>query len=48
MVINAGNSRLAMGAVVAGELRDVKRIDIRQQADWTASIAQAWASLSGS
>lgn len=42
LVINLGNSRLALGAFVAGELQYVARVGVDQRNDWPAMIAQAW------
>ena len=47
LVLNLGNSRLAMGTFAAGELGQVKRIPHALRKDWTAAIAEAWASLHG-
>ncbi|MDB5355887.1 MAG: coaX [Phycisphaerales bacterium] len=47
LVLNLGNSRLAIGAFIAGELRQVKRIPNTQRADWTGAIADTWAQLAG-
>jgi type III pantothenate kinase len=45
LVINVGNSRIALGVFAAGSLDYVKRIGIDQRADWSAAIAQAWSHL---
>jgi type III pantothenate kinase len=42
LVLNIGNTRLAIGTFVAGELKFVKRIMHAQSADWAGAIAQAW------
>jgi type III pantothenate kinase len=42
LVINVGNTRLAIGTFVAGELKFVKRVTHAQSADWAGAIAQAW------
>ncbi len=42
LVINVGNSRLAIGAFVAGELKFVKRIPHAQSADVAGAVAEAW------
>jgi len=47
LVINVGNSRLALGAFVAGNLEYVKRISHSQRSDWPAVIAEAWSHLAG-
>ena len=43
LVLNVGNSRLAMGAFAAGELGEVTRVPHGQRRDWPRAIAQAWA-----
>lgn len=45
LTINSGNSRLAIGAFAAGELKYVRRIDNSQRADFTAAIREAWGHL---
>jgi type III pantothenate kinase len=45
LVLNAGNSRLAIGVFVAGELRYVTRISHDQRADWPGKLAEAWGKL---
>jgi type III pantothenate kinase len=45
LAINVGNSRLAIGAFIAGSLGSVKRISHEQRADWPAIIAEAWMPL---
>src|SRR5881394_2196401 len=47
LVLNVGNSRLAVGAFVAGELQYVTRLSHEQRSDWPGAIAQAWEKLSG-
>ncbi len=42
LVINAGNSRLAMGTFSAGELTNVARVSIEHRSDWAAAIGAAW------
>jgi type III pantothenate kinase len=42
LVINVGNTRLAIGTFVAGELKTVKRVTHAQSADWPGAITQAW------
>ncbi len=48
LVLNAGNSRLAVGVFTAGELEYVKRIGHDQRGDWAAVIAEAWAKIADS
>ncbi len=43
MVLNAGNSRLAIGVFVAGELTYATRVAHEQRSEWPARIADAWA-----
>jgi type III pantothenate kinase len=45
LTINVGNSRLALGTFVAGELEYVKRVGNDQRSDWPAVISEAWAKL---
>lgn len=45
LVLNAGNSRLAIGVFVAGSLEYVSRIRHEQQADWPGKIAEAWSRI---
>jgi type III pantothenate kinase len=47
LVINVGNSRLAMGTFAAGQLERVQRLGNDQRNDWEGAIAQAWAGISG-
>ena len=42
MVLNAGNSRLAIGVFVAGELAYVSRVGHEQRSEWPARIKEAW------
>src|SRR5687768_5106629 len=42
MVLNVGNSRLAVGVFVAGELEYVNRLRHEQRADWRGAIETAW------
>jgi type III pantothenate kinase len=46
LVINVGNSRLAVGTFVAGNLEYVNRVGNDRRSDWPAVIAEAWAPLS--
>lgn len=48
LVINLGNTRLALGTFVAGELRHVSRISLEHPADWRAAIEQAWQPIAAS
>src|SRR5947209_19669332 len=47
LALNVGNSRLAIGTFVAGELGPVQRIPHTQRSEWTARIAEAWGRLGG-
>ncbi len=42
LVLNVGNSRLAIGAFVSGELQYTKRIPLEQRGDLQGAIAEAW------
>jgi type III pantothenate kinase len=46
LVLNVGNSRLALGAFVTGQLQSVQRIAHDQRSDWPAAIVQAWEKIS--
>jgi type III pantothenate kinase len=45
LALSVGNSRLAIGTFVAGELQHVVRVPHTQRADWPAIITQAWMPL---
>jgi type III pantothenate kinase len=45
LVVNVGNTRLAIGTFVSGELKLVKRLTHAQAPDWAGAIAQAWESI---
>jgi type III pantothenate kinase len=47
MVLNAGNSRLAIGVFVAGELTYASRVGHDARAEWPARISEAWAKIEG-
>lgn len=47
LVLNLGNSRLAIATFVAGELKYVNRVPVSQQSDWESCIAQAWKDIRG-
>ena len=47
MVLALGNSRLAIGAFVSGNLEYVRRIPIAQRQDWEGAIAEAWGRVVG-
>ena len=46
LVLNLGNSRLAMAAFAAGQLTSVKHIPHSLKSDWAAAIADVWAKSS--
>ena len=46
LALNLGNSRLAIGPFIAGELGEVVRIPHGQRGDWEKKIAEAWRRLS--
>jgi type III pantothenate kinase len=46
LVLNVGNSRLAIGVFEAGELTHVTRIDHAQRKDWAGKLAEAWERIS--
>jgi type III pantothenate kinase len=45
LVIGVGNSRLHVGAFIAGELRHVRHLTIEQQSDWPSLLGETWAEL---
>jgi type III pantothenate kinase len=45
LVMNAGNSRLAIGVFEAGELTHVTRLPHEQRGEWAAKIGEAWAKI---
>jgi type III pantothenate kinase len=47
LVVNVGNSRIAIGSFVAGELECVRRVSIEQLADLPGAIAEAWGRFDG-
>src|SRR4051812_3235385 len=42
MVLNVGNSRLAIGVFAGGELQYSVRVSHEQRSEWPARIAEAW------
>lgn len=46
LTVNVGNSRLAIGAFVKGELEYVRRMPVSQRADFAGAIAEAWTHVS--
>ncbi len=45
LCLNVGNSRLAIGVFVAGNLEYVNRVGHDQRADWPGRIAEAWSRI---
>ena len=46
MVLNVGNSRLAVGAFVGGQLERVSRVPLDDRSGWAAAVAEAWRAVS--
>ena len=47
VVLNVGNSRLAVAPFRAGELGEVTRVSSREPAQWVEAIADAWKRIAG-
>jgi type III pantothenate kinase len=47
VVLNVGNSRLAVGSFRAGEIGEVTRVDLKDPAKWGPVIAEAWKHVQG-
>src|SRR5215831_16362977 len=47
LVLNVGNSRMAIGVFVAGGLEYVARIGHEHNGDWAGRIADAWRKIDG-
>jgi type III pantothenate kinase len=47
LAISVGNTRMALGTFVSGELRHVSRVTLEHRDDWKAAIEQAWAPIAG-
>jgi len=47
MVLNVGNSRLAIGVFEGGELTHVTRLSHDQRADWVGKLMDAWKRIEG-
>ena len=45
LVLNVGNSRLALAAFVAGELQFVERVSLDDRSAWPGAIEHAWAKI---
>jgi type III pantothenate kinase len=48
VVLNVGNTRLAVGVFVAGELQFVKRLSVHDREQWAGVLAEAWERIKGS
>jgi type III pantothenate kinase len=46
LAINIGNSRLAVGELIAGKLESVTRLSHAQRGDWPVILEQSWLRLS--
>jgi type III pantothenate kinase len=46
LAINVGNTRMAIGTFVAGELRNVSRVAVQHESDVRGAIAAAWTQVS--
>src|SRR5687768_3789505 len=47
LVLSVGNSRLAMGALVGGELQHVTRTPLDQRTNWAGRVAELWQRVAG-
>lgn len=47
VVLNVGNSRLALAPFRAGEIGEVTRLDLKDPASWGPAIAEAWKYIRG-
>jgi type III pantothenate kinase len=47
VVLNVGNSRLAVAPFRAGELGEVVRLDLNEPAAWGPAISNAWKQIAG-
>ncbi|HEX4124161.1 MAG TPA: type III pantothenate kinase [Tepidisphaeraceae bacterium] len=47
LVINVGNSRLAIGTFVGGELRQSRRVELAKRDQWVPALAEAWKPIAG-
>lgn len=47
VVLNVGNSRLAVGTFAAGELLGVERVPLTDRETWTSEIERAWKKVAG-
>jgi type III pantothenate kinase len=47
LALSLGNSRLALGSFVAGELVEVVRVPHGQRGDWEAKLSEQWSRFNG-
>src|SRR4051794_34860331 len=47
LVVNVGNSRLSIGAFVAGELDHVVRVPNTDREAWRAALSEGWKKIEG-
>jgi type III pantothenate kinase len=47
VVLNVGNTRLAIGTFIGGELHGVERVELNRKGEWPAKIKQAWERVAG-
>lgn len=47
VVLNVGNSRLAVAPFVAGELGEVTRVSLKEAGAWAEAIGEAWRRIRG-
>lgn len=47
MVVNVGNSRIAMGIFSAGELKQVRRVDLEDRANLPGIVKDLWKEIAG-
>lgn len=47
VVLNVGNTRLALAPFRAGEIGEVSRLDLKEPASWGPAIAEAWKYIQG-
>jgi type III pantothenate kinase len=45
LVLSIGNSRIAMGTFVGGELRGVRRVELAARGQWVSELTEAWKPL---
>ena len=47
LALNVGNTRMALGVFVAGELKYATRVPHDQRANWQGKLAEAWGQIKG-